>query len=349
MPEYAYIFCMDTIIYFYLNRELGEPAVDVRTGAGAGHGNGSGTGAGAGYGNGSGTGAGIESMPEPGMQGREYTLIRVGFNLSGELWFGQNAGQAVPEELQALLEAEEPEMPCKKGIFGWLRRIRRERAEMRRRVERQFGLEQALAAREERLGEIERQMRGTAERILKGTAGKDGCRYACEEGLKKCPAWQLWLKYFPVKEFDGYLQGFWVRQLLPHAAHPRLVLLGSCEGICALIESRAPRLKSVEWILKEQECTPEIMDFVEEFCEEYGLAIALRTVPGRTAYRRLRLDCPEPADILDFTEETGFLTSGVAKGSVWLDMASSEEKRHRIAGRDTGIRYFSLKEGWRRG
>ena len=147
----------------------------------------------------------------------------------------------------------------------------------------------------------------------------------------------------------GRMQDAWIEQLLPLAVHPRFVVLGSCEGIRAVIEGCAHRMKAVRWILKEQDYTPELTDFVEEFCEEYGLAIALQTVPGRAAFRKLRLDCTEPVNILDFTEETAIPISGIAEGSVWLDMLSSEEKKRRIAWRGTGIRYFSLKEKWKRG
>lgn len=327
---------MNTIIYFYQKRDLREPAIDVRTEAGkkamttAG------------------TEAEIRAVAAAGSEKQEYVLIRVGLNLAGELWFGQNIGQTMPEETQALFEMEEPDVPCKKGIFGVLQRIRQEKLEMKRMVEAQLRLEQALSAREEQLKATEKQMRLAAERILKRADGESECRYVCGENLKKCAAWRVWLNRFPVKEFDGYLQGFWIKQLLPHAVYSRFVILGACEGIDALIEDCAHRMKSLRWILKEQEYTLELMDFVERFCEEYGLAIALQTVSGRTAYRKLKLVCPEPANILDFTEETGILTSGVAEGSVWLDMRSSEEKYRRIAGRGTGILYFSLRERWKR-
>ena len=308
---------MNTIIYFYQKRDLTEPAIDARTEAG------------------------------PGRQ--EYILIRVGLNLAGEAWFGQNIGQSVPKEVQTLLEMEESEILLKKGVFGALQRAGQKRREMKRRVEAQLRLEQTLAAREERLKAAEKQMKLTANKIL-NRADKEGeCRYVCEEGLKKCEAWRVWQSRFPIKEFDGYRKAFWAEQLLPNAVHPRFVILGSCEDIEVLIEGCAHRMKSLRWIVKEQEYTPELMDFVERFCEEFGLAIALQTVSGRTAYRKLRLVCPEPANILDFTEETGIPTSGIAEGSVWLDMCSSEEKYRRIAGRGIGISCFSLKTRWRKG
>lgn len=315
---------MDTIIYFYKKKDLQEPVIDVKI---------------------ENPKAGRKTetgIPEP----QKYKLIRVGLWLEGENWFGQSAGQTVPKEDQALLETEDLEMPDKKGILGTLQRARWKRLEKRRREEAQRRLEQMLLAREAQLGKIEKQMRLAVERILKKADEEGLWGYVCETGLKNSAVWKEWLKCFPVKEFDGYMRAFWVKQLLPMAVHSRFVILGSCEDICELIESCAGRMKALKWILQEQECTQEIQDFVEDFYIEYGLAAALQTVSGHTAYRRIQLACGKPANILDFTGEPCVATSGIAKGSVWLDMQPSEEKRRRIAERNTGIRYFSLKERW---
>lgn len=319
--------CMDTIIYFYKKRGLREPVIEEKvqnevklrgkTGAGA---------------------------PKP----QEYLLVRVGLDLEGEKWFGQSAGQTMSEEDQALLDTDESEMPDKRGILGVLRRARWKRREQRRRREAQERQERLLLAREARLKEVESQMRRTAERILKRADEERLWGYVCQERLKGTAVWKEWLKRFPLREFDGYARAFWVRQLLPEAVHPRFVILGSCEDICELVEDCARRMKSLRWILREQECTREILDFAEDFYVEYGLAVAMQTVSGRSAYRKLRLACGEPASILDFTGEPAVNLEGVAEGSVWLDMKPSEEKRRRIAERGTGIRYFSLKENWGR-
>lgn len=279
---------------------------------------------------------------------QKYLLVRVGLDMEGEKWFGQSAGQTMSEEEQALLDTDESEMPDKRGILGVLRRAGWKRREQKRRREAQERQERLLLAREARLEEVERQMRRTAERILR-RAGEEGLwGYVCQERLKGTAVWKEWLKCFSLREFDDYARAFWVRQLLPEAVHPRFVILGSCEDICELIEECARRMKSLRWILREQECTREILDFVEGFYVEYGLAAALQTVSGRSAYRKLRLACGEPANILDFTGEPFANPEGVAEGSVWLDMRPLEEKRQRIAERGTGIRYFSLKENWSR-
>ncbi len=315
---------MNTIIYFY-NKDLREPVIEAKTEAGPG-----------------------APLITDKTAGQEYLLIRVGLCLKGEEWFGQSVGQNMPPEQQALLETQTPETPYKKGILGLLQRARKKRQEERHREQMQRLLEQLLSAREEQLKAVREQMQLTAERILKKVDREGECGYVCGEDISRCAAWQTWLKCFPVKEFDSYLQSFWAGQLLPRAVHPRFVILGACEGIDSLIECCAHRMKALRWILREKECSQEIMDFVEEFCVEYGLAIDLQTLPGRAAYRRMQLTCPVPANILDFTGEPCIATSGVARESIWLDMRSSEEKRRRIAGRDTGIRYYSLREKWRR-
>ena len=109
---------------------------------------------------------------------------------------------------------------------------------MKRRVEAQLRLEQALAAREAQLQNTEKQMRLVADRIVKRADKEGECHYVCEESLKKCLAWKVWVNNFPIKEFDGYLQDFWIGQLLPRAVHARFVILGTCGGRNITLHSR---------------------------------------------------------------------------------------------------------------
>lgn len=306
---------MDTIVFFYKKRGLQEPETD----AGA----------------------------RQGVGADRYYLIRVGLDLEGELWFGQSVGQTVQGQELSLLEAGETEQPRGRGLLGALRRAGYERRERIRREEAARRLEQMLLRREEQRKATEDQMRLAAERIINRASGGGECRYVCEDSLKKCAAWEVWLRYFHVEEFNDYLKPFWAGQLLRHVRHTQFVILGAGESVYGLIESCAPRMKGARWIVREQDCTRELTEFVEDFCAEYGLAIALQTLPGRTAYRRLCLSCPEPANILDFSGEDRIAVRDVARDSVWLDMLSSEEKRRRFKERDTGIRYFSLKEEWK--
>lgn len=158
----------------------------------------------------------------------------------------------------------------------------------------------------------------------------------------------MWGEYFPLPEFKGYGRLFWARRLLPRARLPHFVILGVSPDIRPIIEGLARRMKSLRWILLEEECSQELKDFVEDFYVEYGLAVTLQPLGEGEAYRRLRLVCPMPVNVLDFTMEPHIFAGGLAEGSIWLDMMSVEEKGRRTAGRGKGVVYYSLKEEWRR-
>ncbi len=157
----------------------------------------------------------------------------------------------------------------------------------------------------------------------------------------------LWERHFQGKDFRGYAQRFWVEQLLPQAVQPHFVILGMAPCLFEVIEACARRMKSLRWILPEEDCDEELQGFVEDFCTEYGLAIMLEPFGSAAALKRLRLVCGQPVNVLDFTGEAYMAVSDVPKGSVWLDMFSVEEKRRRIAARGGGILYVSLKEKWK--
>ena len=153
----------------------------------------------------------------------------------------------------------------------------------------------------------------------------------------------LWRKHFPLEEFQGYAQRFWVRQVFSQgaglpASPPHFVILGTAPGLPEVLEAHARRMKSLRWFLLEAEWGEELSAFVEDFYTEYGLAIELRLLEDGAALKRLRLFCGEPVIVVDFT---------VPEGSVWLDMFSVEEKRRRILARGKDITYFSMKEIWK--
>lgn len=155
----------------------------------------------------------------------------------------------------------------------------------------------------------------------------------------------LWRDCFHVPEFKGYGRLFWVERLLPRASLPHFVILGTSPDIYEVIERLAHRMKSLRWILLEADCGQEQLDFVEDFYTEYGLAVTLQPLGAGETYRRLRLVCGIPVNVLDFTLEPHINLWEVAEGSIWLDMMSVEEKHRRVEGR--GIVYCSLKEEWR--
>lgn len=155
----------------------------------------------------------------------------------------------------------------------------------------------------------------------------------------------LWKKYFQAGEFEDYTKQLWVEELLPEAVLPHFVILGTASCLYGLIEKYADRMKSLRWILPENDYSIEVQEFVEDFYTEYGLAVMLQITPA--GQRGIQAVCAEPSNILDFTQEACVHLAKAAKGSIWLDMLSVEEKKRRIAGRSTGISYVSLKEKWR--
>lgn len=209
---------------------------------------------------------------------------------------------------------------------------------------------------EERQRRTESAIRRLTEEVqeLAGTDGLMGTEIYCvyEDGMGKALLGQsvlggLWQKWFSWKIFEGYADSFWAEQLMDRAVWPRFVVLGMAECIPEIIERHAVRMKSLRWIIPEADCTEEVQEFVEDFYTESGLAIALQTIPSVGEFKRMQLLSELPANILDFTREPHIVVSGLAEGSVWIDMQSMEEKRRRIQGRDAGTVYVSLKEKWK--
>lgn len=195
----------------------------------------------------------------------------------------------------------------------------------------------------ERLSEILECLSGIPERL-------SGIPERLSEISKDqvCVLPMLWQQYFPQKEFNAYSSLFWAEQLMPQAVQPHFVVLGYAACIPDLAWNYAGRMKSLRWIFAEADDTEEVQDFAEDFYLETGLAISIQLLPDKKEFRRLRLMCAVPSNILDFTEEARIMDiSGVAEGSVWLDLQSVEEKRRWLQGRGKGIRYISMKEKWK--
>ena len=158
----------------------------------------------------------------------------------------------------------------------------------------------------------------------------------------------LWQRHMDFEEFSDYRKSFWVEMLMPKAVLFHYVILGAAPCIPELAEKYAGRMKSLKWVLSENECSPELMEFVEEFYIEYGLAISLQVLSSESEWKRLGMLCGVPSNILDFTGDSRTNAARAAEGSIWLDFGSVEEKKRRIEGRCPGVAYFSLKDKWRR-
>lgn len=282
---------------------------------------------------------------------KKYLLIRIGLDVTEETWFGTWLG--MPEvpgiggkpEKRSSEEGADPTQRKRKS--WWAKRLERK---FRRAAQREA--EALRREREERLRRTEAAIGRLAGEVQE-LAGADSdlfCVY--EDGIGKVLKGRtalagLWQKWFEWKTFDRYRDAFWVELLMDTAVWPQFVILGTADCVPEIIEAHASRMKSLRWIISEADCTEEVQAFAEDFYVESGLAIALQTLPEAREFRRMQLISALPANILDFTGEPHILASGLAEGSVWIDMCAQEEKKRRILGRGDGIVYVSLKEKWK--
>lgn len=287
---------------------------------------------------------------------KDYLLVRAGVDVGEERWFSLKLS---PEEtpdadgmaqilyLPAFYGRGEKSGVGRKGFRAWRGRRRVEKQRKRAAL-------QALKNREQAAAEIKKFL-ADIQKIV-------DCRYECRcayaDGVRRyltAPSGEvkaclstLWRQNWPFREFEEYLEPPWAQMLLEEAKPPHFVALGCAACTPGVIERCARRMKSLRWFLEEEACTREIQDFVEDFYEEYGLAAALHLLEGGRAFSRLLLETAEPVCILDFTQEPHIPAGGLARGSVWLDFCSTEEKARRLLEREDGISYFSVKEIWKR-
>lgn len=314
---------MDTIIYLYKKRDLEKPVIET-------------------------------------VQMKDYLLVRVGMNVGENRWFSH----AFIPTGSATAVAVEPQYCHTLKARLCEHRERRRRIRFQKQQRRQ-------------LQETREQVRMEIQRFLTelGTSVDDRyeCRCVYADSVRSClvlpedwrQRWEeadirktddivadywlptLWQQCFRFPEFDAYLQPQWVESLLENARLHHYVVLGTAGSVTTAILHCAPRMKSLRWFLQERDCGQETQDFVEDFYEEYGLAATLQPLEGERTFSRLLLETMEPVCVMDFTGEPHIPVGGLARGSVWLDFCSVEEKARRIMERGEGIFYFSAKETWK--
>lgn len=160
----------------------------------------------------------------------------------------------------------------------------------------------------------------------------------------------LWHQLWRLPELTDFREEAFARELLSQCRLPHYLVVGWHDTVPELLWERARHMKSLRFLVEKP--VDELEDFAEAVDEEYGLAVTVQELPetdgdGRSAFKKARPVCPVPAVVLDFSGDARLLTDQVARGSVWLDMDASEEKRRRIEGRDTGLLYFSMKKLWK--
>lgn len=321
---------MDAIIFFYKKRELDKPQLTVTREKG-------------------------------------YRLIRVGICGGENSWFGRSV-PALPEaaeEADGRRDAAGNGAGSRDGAEGGIpgradgfRRRKRfpaglilRRRERKRRREEARERERQRKSHEEAVRALEQELRDLSEEILSKTKEPEDCVCVYTDGAKAVLAGggilaKLWKNCWQMQELADYRTYGWVEPLLPYAVHPDYVLLGTAPCVPEAVRASARGMRSLRWILREKDCGGEEQDFVEEFYEEYGLAIIVQTVQGRNGFRSLCLEAAKPVCVLDFTDEVKFFWGGLAPGSVWLDFSSQEEKGRRMERLAPGISYFSMKKLW---
>lgn len=154
----------------------------------------------------------------------------------------------------------------------------------------------------------------------------------------------------PLPEFDAYRNPKWIRRLLSHAVYADFIVLGDVPCLYEILRGLAPRMKSLLWIAPDLTAKEQTEDFVEDFYQEYGLAIDLRFLPDGSTYSRTVIPDKHfrgPVNVLDFTGDKYVPNFSPPADSVWLDFDSLPEKERRIESRRLKAVYISLQKQWR--
>ncbi len=277
------------------------------------------------------------------MYQEDYLLAKVGIYADRHSWFGC----PLPEKP---LSADQISVTGEEDGGGWLGRRREKKRQ--KRLQREYI--QKLQEYEEQREELRENVRQLWTEVFSeveraGGTGEISCvyedslRFLTDNGAEDALCWSsLW----NVPEFRAYKSMRWTQPLLKYAGNADFVLLGAADCIPVILPKLAPHMRSLRWYVCEGDLSEDLQEWVEDFYEDYGLAIDMRILAGKNVFKTLRLNTGLPVCVLDFTEEINVPAGDLAKGSIWLDFASVEEKERRIAKRTQGVRYESLKKYW---
>ena len=190
-----------------------------------------------------------------------------------------------------------------------------------------------------RCEELLKQWKG-ALRLLSENPNRMYCVY--EESLHR-----IWNAHWEVPEYTDFRNAKWIDRLMKHALHSHFIVLGVEDCIPAVLYAHSRQLKSVKWILREEEFDGTIQNFLDSFYEETGIAIEIRLLDKTQPWWRVCLAGTAAADVLDFSGESRVSASGLPAGSVWLDMDSKEGMERRMEAGNPQVFYFSMKKEWK--
>ncbi len=280
------------------------------------------------------------------MYQEDYLFAKVGICADRHSWFGCPVPYA-PVRSETVQAAEK----YRGSWFGRRRKAREVRRELRRQQQEYM---QKLQEYEEQREELTASIRQLWEEVFSeveraGGSGEVSCVY--EDSLRFLAEGQgeaaiCWSPVWNIPEFRDYKSIRWLRPLLEYVRHSDFILLGTADCIPTILQGLARRMKSLQWYLCEEDLSEEVQDWVEDFYEEYGLAITLRQLTGRSAFRQLKLKSGVPVCVMDFTEEERLFGGNLAAGSIWLDFASVDEKCRHMERQAPDVSYMSLKRYW---
>ena len=281
---------------------------------------------------------------------KDYELIRVGL----EPWILRRWETAEDEGVLLARSGDGGRFGKKEEVIGEKRSLWRGISERLYRPLAKKKYERAL--REE--NDFWRKTLGGMVGMIAETIGNswEDCFYSCDESLRKLfepgegknhPAREVWESVWRVPEFDAFLETQWVEHMLEYAALPHFLILGYHPAILNPLCGHAQKMKSLKWILPKRYWEEELQDFVEDFYQEYGLAVAVELLEEGISFKRAGIASRMPVNILDFSGEAKIPSGNIEKDSIWLDMDSMEEKQRRLERRDTQVHYFSLKKEWK--
>lgn len=164
--------------------------------------------------------------------------------------------------------------------------------------------------------------------------------------LKKRKLQGWWQGNWPYPEYRDFFRQEYAERLLHQGisktgSKQHFLILGFVDFLPKLLRRSLAHIKSIQLLVKEENEAVEA--FIEDVYEEYGIAVNCRE---QESFENMRLACPNPTVILDFTGAEKISAIDAAPGSAWLDMGSLDEKRRRIEAQGGSISYFSVKKEW---
>lgn len=285
----------------------------------------------------------------------DYLLVKAGLDADRRRWFDTPFPETPADPRQCPGEGDIPPV-CAEGAGSPRTRLekisrllgggRGQKRERRRQEEAGERYRERLALLESAVGQAARRLKQAIgevdERLEIYSVYESELAFLTgEDGIAG-----VWSRCWGMPEFHDYCSPRWAAPLAKEAVGPRFILLGTAKAVPEVLKQCASRMKSLRWILPAEQCDGEALDFAEEFCEEYGLAV--NPEPWRGGRICLRFSGEEPpVCVLDFVGEGAVYGGAPPERSVWIDFCSAEEKERRFRRLAPELRYISLKKYWR--